>query len=82
MTTPKPIPKPIPKAMLWCKSKVGVKHTPQVLRAGRVLGALGTCGQHGSKWLCVHHIRCEVCKRVLTYEWQMSALDCPDYTDE
>lgn len=66
------------KAAMWCKSKVGREHTPQVTKEGRVLGALGTCRQKGSKWLCVHHVRCEVCKRVLTYEWQMDPADCPE----
>lgn len=73
--------KAIPKAVLWCKSKVGVDHTPEVTKAGRTLGSLGQCGKHGSKWLCVHHVRCSVCKRVLTYEWQMSGDRCPDYSD-
>lgn len=70
--------KAVPKALLWCKSKVGQEHTPEVAK-DRALGVLGECQQRGSLWLCVHHVRCKVCKRVLKYEWQMGSDECPDY---
>lgn len=72
---------PMSKAAQWCKSKVGREHTPVVARDSRTLGRLGQCGQHGPKWLCVHHVECGVCGRVLVYEWQMDAADCPDHVD-
>lgn len=66
------------KAELWCRSKVGREHTPLITKEARVLGQQGQCGYHdGKKWLCVHHIECAVCKRILRYEWEMGIEECP-----
>lgn len=66
------------KAALWCRGKVGREHTPVVRREGRTLGVLGSCHMVGKRWVCVHHVECEVCGRVMVYEWQMQQEDCPD----
>lgn len=68
----------VSKAALWCRGKVGREHTPVTTRKGRFLGGAGSCMQVGSAYACVHHIECEVCGRVLKFEWQMGKDDCPD----
>lgn len=61
----------------WCKGKEGVEHTREVtILPTRRLGKIGTCGKVGTKYRCVHVEWCSTCKRVLTYEWQMTEDMC------
>lgn len=67
----------------WCKGKVDVEHQPvAVLHPDRLMGQLAKCGFRGKSWVCVHVMWCPKCKRVLRYEWQMTADNCPDHEEE
>lgn len=65
----------------WCKGVEGVNHTIVVRNDGRTLADLTSCHQSGKKWLCVHYKYCPKCDRVLTYEWDMTPDDCPDFAE-